>query len=510
MEGVAELMEERLQLVEVEQGGLVARGLGEVEHQGDHRDDVLPVAVVVLLAEVGHPGAAPLGGTREEVHIHHGNHLVVVDDLIHLHILLIDGNLLVLAEGQAIQFVADHKEALAGGVEREVGADFLFVEVVFLLSEFLTIVAPVIRLKFEATALLVNHLLVEGSLLLGLGQCRGPHMVEQLIDIVGVLGHTILQYEVGIAVITHDVGAFQTQVHNLVDKALVVELAPEAAGGIGGPYLLAELAVLAVHQEGLQRGHIKGEHVLALGVGIGVSGFLGGHQLLFGETVQFVHIVHNQLIAVGGFEHIIAEFLGQCSQFGVDFAETFLLVCRHVGTPAHETLVGLLQQAQLLVIELLLILVLIHLLDALEQFGIKHNVIAMLRIERHDGVGQLLHLLVVAAFQQIEKHGGHLVEQFVAVFQRDDCIAKSRLLFIGDDGIYSLLLLPHALLEGRQVVFSLDFVEWRHAVRGVPLFHKRIVEKHLIVVFLFAAAKQYSGGNYQRHNANIVFHIVMD
>ena len=51
MEGVAELVEECLDLTEGEQRGLGGRGLGEVGHDADVRPDVLAVGVDVLLLE---------------------------------------------------------------------------------------------------------------------------------------------------------------------------------------------------------------------------------------------------------------------------------------------------------------------------------------------------------------------------------------------------------------------------------------------------------------------------
>src|ERR1700710_1029816 len=65
MQGMAELVEQRARIVEREERRLARRRLGEIPDVQNDRTHV--AGQLLLVAEPGHPGAAPLGGAREIV-----------------------------------------------------------------------------------------------------------------------------------------------------------------------------------------------------------------------------------------------------------------------------------------------------------------------------------------------------------------------------------------------------------------------------------------------------------
>ena len=339
VERVAELVEQRFHLVHIQHGRLVDGRLAEVEHQRHDRNLVFTVTSVILLSEVGHPRARALALTREEVHIDDGNDLAPIIHFKSLHIRMIYRQIAILLEGDPIEVVADIEKTLHGSVQGKIRTDGLIVEVVFLFSHLLTIIAPVKSFQLGARMILAQHLLVVCGLCLGFRKSRIPHLAQEFVHCIGRLGHTVVQKVCSVGVEAQQLGAFQTEVGNLVDDGGIVKLATQTATGIGSPDLLAKLAVLTVHQEGLPSGDVQGEDVLAGRSLVLFASFQGIIQLIFRKAFEFFHITDHEFISVGGIEHIVAELQGQLGQLLVDITEAFLLVGGHVGTTAHEAFI---------------------------------------------------------------------------------------------------------------------------------------------------------------------------
>ena len=113
VQAVPELVEQRLDFLERQQGRLVAGRLREVAHVVDHRPNVLAVDLD-LLPKLAHPGAAPLAGAREVVDIQDAD--VAAVRLLHFErrdVFVVDGDVGAFFELQPIQSGGHVKHALA-------------------------------------------------------------------------------------------------------------------------------------------------------------------------------------------------------------------------------------------------------------------------------------------------------------------------------------------------------------------------------------------------------------
>ena len=110
VECVPKLMEHRLDVVRRQEGwSSLGRG-GEV---ADVVDDRLRTEEGALLDEVGHPGATGLGGATEVVGVEEGQRsIVLVEDLIDLDAISIDGDVRARLEGQTIEAVSGEEDPI--------------------------------------------------------------------------------------------------------------------------------------------------------------------------------------------------------------------------------------------------------------------------------------------------------------------------------------------------------------------------------------------------------------
>ena len=479
MEGVAELVEEGLALVEGEQRGFVSGGFGEVADHLDDGDDVVAVAVHFLSAEFSHPSTAAFAGTGVEVHIEYADDLVTVEDFVGVGLFVVGGEGVVLTEGDAVEFTGSGEGSFADVVEGEVGTHDIVVEVIFLFAEFLAVVAPVPRLQGFGLCLsgsghvFAEHLLVFGAFLLGFGQGGSPDLHEAGVHGLGSLGQAVFQHIVGMGFVAKDVGTLKTEVGEGVDDFGVVKFAAVAAGGVGFPHLVAEFAVGAVLHEGFPTGHVKLEDEFAFGGGVGIGGLFGGGNLVSGDACRSG--VEDELVGVGGFQHVLGEAEGERGYLLVELAETGLLLGGDVGAATHESFVCLLQQSHLLGVEVEALALVVDGLDALEEFGVEGDVVAVGRQLGGDLFGYGLHLVAVFAFAKVEKDAGDFVEQFAAVLVGLDGVLEGGCFGVVDDGVDFGCLLLHAFLEGGHVVLGLDFPKIGNFIGCAPFCEERIV-----------------------------------
>ena len=155
-----------------------------------------------------------------------------------------------------------------------------------------------------------------------------------------------------------------------------------------------------------------------------------------------------------------------------------------VGAAADKALVGLFQQAHLLRIEVEGFALFIDRLHAFEQAFAQVDIVAVGGQFRHRLFRNRLHFRAVHAFGEVEEDGSYLVEQAATVFEGEDGVLEGGIFRIIHDSSDFLGLLLHTLLYSRKIVFGFDFIKRRHAIRGFPFLHKRVVG-HLL---LFVAA----------------------
>ena len=151
---MAELMKEGLDLVRGEQRGGIGRRLGEVHHDGNLRTVVDAIGGDALVLEAGHPGAGALGVAREKVGIDHADELpLVVGNVEGLHVGMVDLDVVVAGELQAIELGGEAEHTGNHVVELEVGAQLLLVVAVGGIFELVGVVAVVPRIDFHGFAL---------------------------------------------------------------------------------------------------------------------------------------------------------------------------------------------------------------------------------------------------------------------------------------------------------------------------------------------------------------------
>ena len=473
VQGVAELVEQRLALVEIEERGFVTSGFGKIAHHLDNGDYILTLAVHLLATELGHPGTAALAGAGEEIHIENADNLIAVHNLIGVSLLVVGGQVGILAEGDTIQLVGCGKGTLSNVVEREIGAHNIVVQVIFLLAEFLAVVTPVPRLQFGCGVVLGNQFLVFGALLLGLGQCGTPNLHQAGVHGLGGLGQTVVQHIVGVGLETKDIGTLQTEVDQSVDNLGVVKFAAVATSAVSLPHLLAQAAVGAILHKGFPRGQVEFEDQFAFGCFVGIGGLLGGGNLV-GSNAGGSSVKH-QLIVVGSLQHILGKTQGERGNLLIQFTETSLFLGGNIGAAAHKALVGLFEQTHLFGIKTQTLTLVIDGLDTLKEFCVQGDVVAMSRELGSNLFGNSLHLVAVFALAQIEEHTGHVVEQLAAVLISLYGVLESGSIRVVHNGIDFCHLLFHALLEGRHVMFGLDFPKIGNLIGSTPLCKERIV-----------------------------------
>ena len=155
VQGVAELVEHRGDVVEADQRGLAGGGLRQI---GDVVDDGQCAEQLRLIDEVAHPGAAVLVVALEVVAVEERERLAVgVEDFEDAHVGLIDRHVVALLESDAVELVGGVEDAvLQDVVEFEVWLDLGFVEVVLRLADLLGVEIPVPGLQLKSAVLCVD------------------------------------------------------------------------------------------------------------------------------------------------------------------------------------------------------------------------------------------------------------------------------------------------------------------------------------------------------------------
>ncbi len=178
--------------------GWPAARLGEV---GDVVDDGQRAEQLGLVDEVAHPGAAVLVVALEVVAVEERERLAVgVEDLEDADVGVVDGEVVALFEGDAVELVGGVEDAvLQDVVELEVGLDLDFVEVVLGLADLLGVEVPVPGLELESrrSGASMTSLDVFGFAV-GLGGRGGDERVHELEGGFRGLGHLVFELPGGV------------------------------------------------------------------------------------------------------------------------------------------------------------------------------------------------------------------------------------------------------------------------------------------------------------------------
>ena len=241
-------------------------------------------------------------------------------------------------------------------------------------------------------------------------------------------------------------------------------------------------------QEGDEAGLAQGEHPFAFdAVGFGLLGSSVDASL--GQAGEVGFILDDELVASVFLQQIVAELQAQSRELFVDFAQFLLLVGGQGGAVAHKVLFVLLDHANLLVVEAHFVAVLIDIVDALEEFRVHHNAVAVFGKQRQHCFGDFHHLVVGEAFVEVEEHVANAVQGLARLVEGQDGVLESGRLGIADDGFHFGQLFFHTRLKSRQIVLVLDLVERRH-LEGCGVFREeRIFRLGLCLRLVFRGAR---------------------
>ncbi len=477
VEGVSELVEHGLYVVEGLERRLVTGREGHVADVGHDGLHAL-CAVVGLAAEAAAPGTGTLAVTREVIAVEDGNHIAVAVD----HVPGLCGRLVLgiifgaLVERQAVELVRHIEDTLLHLVDFQILRHDRLIDVELGFLGFVEVVHIVPGLRFALDAVFLHHGLDVGDLFVRLLDGRRPDLVEQVVHVGGVLSHAVFERHGCIVAVAHQFGALQTQRDDAGGDGLVVVLvAVVAAVVVHLINLLAEVTVLAVLQHGIAAGALHVESIFAL-----LADALGkcsrAVDIVLGKAFELLHGVDDHVGVVGVVHQVLAELQLEGRELHVDLGDLGLGVGIEQGAAIHIAVVGLLQQAFLLLVEIVFVLVVIDILDLFEQFPVHPHLIAVGGSQRVHLTGESLEFRRGAGAVERAPDRAGLGHQFAALFECHDHVFEAGFLGVVDDGLNLLLVLFHALEHAfAEVVDGQDFERRNLVGRLVAFLQERVL-----------------------------------
>ena len=434
MQGVAELVEQGLGVVERKQRRFALARLGEVHDIDDQRVNVAPE--LFLVAQRRHPGAAVLRRAREIVAEEQSAMAPAgVAHFPHPHIGVPDRNAFAPLEAQSEQAVRGVERRRDDALELEIRLDRRFVDVAARLAQLLRVVAPVPRREREIAALRLHQRLHGIAIRQRVAARRQPDAIEQRAHGLRRLRHGIVEPVMGEARIAEEPRALGAQRHHLGDDRLVVGCAAAvAARDPGTKDLLAQVAPRRELQERLDARARQRDDVLAREAALlGRRARRRAHEI--GQTGELVLAVEHEGIALLVRQHVLAEAGAERGEPLVDVGETGLRRGVERGAGALEHHVVAIEHALLLGREGEPIARAVQAVDAAEQGLVHQDAVPVLGLLRGELAFDLLDGVVgMRARQQVE-HAAHAHERVAGSFQRCDGVGEGRLGRIGGDGL---------------------------------------------------------------------------
>ena len=270
---------------------------------------VRAIIVLVLPFYRVHPCSRTLSFAWEKVAVEQGEEFSVkIVNFEHSHVRVIDGNLVVLAEGDSVETCCEVGNAVQHLFERKVGTQHFVVERMFLLLQFLGVVEKIPRHHFEVVAL---NFACEFSyfvcLAVGDGQVRPCESSQQREYIVAVPGHALRGYIVRVGVVAQEVGKFQTGIYYLHDEcSVVVFVAFCSQRTIGHVQFLTQVALCAEAHKRYVAGAVQGENPSLF------SGLFCCHRRRLykgcGQSVKLLFVGNVQAETIGLFQGVLLKF----------------------------------------------------------------------------------------------------------------------------------------------------------------------------------------------------------
>ena len=309
--------------------------------------------------------------------------------------------------------------------------------------------------------------------LFGAGDCRGEHLHEQVLGVLGGLGHYARGHHLGEIVEAHDVGFLVAELDDLLDDGEVGVGACRGQRGVSLVHGFAEAAVVGILEYREARGRVEGEDVEA--VEAAVLGFLGclcdGG---FGQAGEVGFVVNHDVEGVGGVQQVAVILDEEFREFVVDLYELSLFVGGERCALFGELAVVFLHHTLLHRGELQLVAVVVDLLDALEEGIVEVDVVLCL-VEQgdgfvgHSGEGVVGHSAVI-----VVEDGGHTLQDGGGVFEREDGVVEVGHRAVAHDVVDGLFLFRDTGFDGRDEVRNPDLLERRNLILGGVWLQERV------------------------------------
>ena len=464
VEAVTKLVEEGLYLAQGQEGWLLGGRLGEVHHHADVRAHIGALVIYPLSLELCHPGTSLLALAREEVCIEYCQiAAILIEYLVCLDIRMIDRDVLVLLEGDAVELVGKTEYAINHLIELEIRTKHLCIEIVLLHLELMRIESEIPWLHLEIIALQFLceclHLcrLVDGGRLVGIDE-----IVQKLIHIFCGACHTMTEYVIGIGLEAQKLCQLSAQVdQSLTDFQVVLLVVVDADGISRHVHLLAEFALGRVGHERRVAREVEGEDpslfVLLLCImGCGSDGGLR-------ESVEQSLIGDMQGVSLVFLQQILRELEGEHACLLGELAQLLLAFLIEQGTAAHESVVAGIEEHLFLGIELTVRMI-VNELDALEELLVQGDIVGMLGEDWTQFLCQFFHLIAGFCTHHAREYIGNTTQEIVIMFPflgiyAGNGILEGRLCRVIDNLVCGLVIASDTFHESLFVITELDAVE---------------------------------------------------
>ena len=484
---MSELVQEGLHLAQCEQGRFVVGRFREVHHHAHVWSDVHPLLRDPLSLVFGHPCSTLFALAGVEVGIEHGEIAsVAVEHLIRLHVGVVDGNILVLLEGDAIEFVGESEHAADHLVQFKIGSQHLGIDIVFLQFQLVRVVAHVPRHHHKPASLhLFGHLLHGLPLFHGHGFVGDDQVVEQPVHVPCVAGHAVFHHIVGIASESQQLCNLAPEVDEPFADVDVVGIVVVGADGVFGHiHLFSQLPSVRVGHEGRIAGEIEREHPSLLSrLPCGLCGCFDGG---VGQSGQVFPVGEMQLEVLVLLEQVLRELQREHAGLLREFSQFLLVLVVEQGSASGEPFKLHLQQPLFLLGEIAVMVV--YIFDFLKEPFVQPYVVGVLGQDGLHLLCQGVHLVVGLGAEQVEEDGRHTREQVVVplglvVLVHHDGIVKGGSVGIVHNPVNLLVLASDAFHEGFFKMFQLDTVKGHGVVRRVVRFEKRVAHISFLLIF---------------------------
>ena len=238
-----------------------------------------------------------------------------------------------------------------------------------------------------------------------------------------------------------------------------------------------------------------------------LGGFGSGGYLRVAESRQRRFVGRNISAGFGCRQQLVAELSRQAGNLFVQLLQLHFVSVRKIGAGMHELVVGDLDQAQRLRIQLERLPLLIDDGDARKQLGIEVDGISMGSHLRSNRRTNLLQGRIGIGGAYRKERCCRPVQQPSGFLHRYESVFKGWSRRIVGDGLHFLFLLGHARLDRRLIVGILDLVEGRRVKGKRAGSIKRVLRPELRVGGLrrqHSHAQNKDGGDNQRCHKQIV------